>query len=58
MVTFHEDVDGLWGHPERAVSLGATEALPPTGMEGNHQKFSVAGFVAPEGNFIGLVHNG
>ena len=54
MVTFYVQVEDLRASLDKAVGLGATEILPPLEMEVNDQKFSIAGFVDPEGNYIGL----
>ncbi len=58
MITFYVQVDDLRASLDKAVSLGATEVLAPLDMEVNDTKFSIAGFIDPEGNYIGLVHNG
>ena len=49
-------VDDLRAYLDKAVGLGATEVLAPTDMEVNDSRFSIAGFIDPEGNFIGLFH--
>ena len=56
-VTFYVMVDDLRAYLDKAAGLGATEALPPTELEANGEKFSIAAFIDPEGNFIGLYNN-
>ena len=58
MITFYVSVDDLRAYLDKAVSLGATEVLLPMDMDVNDSKFSIAGFVDPEGNYIGLYHSG
>ena len=53
-VTFYVMVDDLRAYLDKAVSLGATEVLAPMAMDVNDSKFSIAGFIDPEGNYIGL----
>ena len=53
-ITFYVSVDDLRAYLDKAVSLGATEVLPPMAMDVNDSKFSNAGFINPEGNYIGL----
>ena len=57
MITFYVMVDNLRASLDKAVSLGATEMLAPMAMEVNDSKLSIAGFIDPEGNYIGLFHN-
>jgi predicted enzyme related to lactoylglutathione lyase len=57
MITFYVMVEDLRAYLDKAVSLGATEVLPPMDMEVNNSKFSIAGFIDPEGNYIGLFHS-
>ena len=54
MITFYVSVDDLRAYLDKAVILGATEVLPPMAMDVNDSKFSIAGFIDPEGNYIGL----
>ena len=54
MITFYVMVDDLRAYLDKAVSLGATEVLAPMAMDVNDSKFSIAGFIDPEGNYIGL----
>lgn len=54
LVTFYVMVDDLQAYLDKAVSLGGTQVLPPMDMEVNENKFSIAGFIDPEGNYIGL----
>ena len=54
MITFYAMVDDLRASLDKAVSLGATEVLAPMEMDVNDSKFSIAGFIDPEGNYIGL----
>ena len=56
-ITFYVMVDDLQAYLDKAVSLGATQAMPPMEMEVNDSKFSIAAFIDPEGNFIGLFNN-
>ncbi len=57
MVTFYVEVDDIQACLDKAVSLGTAAILPPTPMEVGGASFSIAGFLDPEGNYIGLVHN-
>ena len=56
-ITFHVEVDNLRTCLADAVSLGVTEVLPPMDMEVSGSKLAIAGFIDPEGNYIGLVHH-
>ena len=47
-------VDDLPAYLDKAVSLGARKVLAPMAMEVNDSKFSIAGFIDREGNYIGL----
>ena len=58
MITFYVSVDDLRAYLDKAVSLGATEVLPPTDMDVTDSRSSIAGFIDPEGNCIGLYHSG
>ncbi len=51
-------VDDLRAYLDKAMGLGATEILPPMAMGVEDSKFSIAGFIDPEGNYNGLFHNG
>jgi len=54
MVTFYVQVDDLQECLDKAAGLGATAVLPPMDMEAQGQKFAIAAFLDPEGNYIGL----
>ena len=54
MITFYVQVDNLQVYLDKAVSLGGTQVLPPMNMEVNDSKFGIAGFIDPEGNYVGL----
>ena len=53
-ITFYVMVDDFQAYLGKAVNMGATQAMPPKDMEVNDSKFSIAGFIDSEGNFIGL----
>ena len=57
MITLYVMVDHLRAYLDKAARPRATKVLTPMDMEVNDSKFSVAGFVDPEGNYIGLFHN-
>ena len=52
MVTFYVEVDDLWPHLDRAVSLGGKVVMPPTEVM---QQVNIAQFADPDGNVIGLI---
>ena len=54
MVSFYVQVDDLQAYLDRAVSLGGTQVLPPMDMDVNGSQFAFAGFIDPEGNYVGL----
>lgn len=54
MVSFYVQVDDLQAYLDRAVSLGGTQVLPPMDMDVNGSQFAIAGFIDPEGNYVGL----
>ncbi len=58
MVTFYVMVDDLQAYLNKTVGLGGTQVLPPMDMEVNDSKFAIAGFIDPEGNYIGLFKPG
>ena len=58
MITLYVMVGHLRAYLDKAARPGDTEVLTPMDMEVNDSKFSVAGFVDPRGNYIGLFHNG
>ena len=54
MVTFYVQVDDLQAYLDKASGLGATVVMPPMELEANGAAFSIAAFIDPEGNYIGL----
>lgn len=58
MVTFYVQVDNLQVYLDKTCGLGATVALPPMELEANGSSFSIAAFIDPEGNYIGLYKDG
>lgn len=55
-VTFYVYVDDLQASLDQAVSLGGSVAVPPMDLDLEGEKFAIAAFTDPEGNFIGLFH--
>ena len=54
MITFYVMVNDLQAYLDKSVNLCAAQVLSPMEMEVKDSKFAIAGFIDPEGKYIGL----